>query len=106
MNEKFEATVKQVTSQFLADENMRTYEADGKSYVANFEEKNQEYDGGLVRHILEQTDWGFDYSEIEVPENYHQLANLHTRAQLDMSGCDIHELARRYYYAILRELND
>jgi hypothetical protein len=106
MTKTFEATVKQVTDQFLADENMRTYEVDGRIYVAAFEEKNQEYDDGSARHILEHTDWGFDYSEIEVPGNYTQLANLHTRAQLDMSGCDIHELARRYYYAILRELND
>jgi len=106
MTTKFQKAVEEVTARFLASETMRTYEVSGKQYVAGFAEKNQEYDDGSVRHILDHTDWGFCYSEIEIPADYQRLANLHTRAQMGMSGCDLHSLARRYYYAILRELND
>lgn len=106
MNNTFETTVKQVTEKFLNSDAMRSYTSGGKRYVAEFVEEHDLYDNGEQYHILDHVDFGADYSEIAIPQTYTQLVNAHMRAQLNMSDCMINELAQRYYYEIMRELND
>lgn len=105
VNAGFRELVAEVTDQFLRSKCQRTIVAnEDKQYVIDFTEERGEYDDGTRYHVLSQV--GSCYSEIQVPGDYAELVSLHTLAQMGMSGCNYHELARRYYYAILRELND
>jgi hypothetical protein len=102
----FESAVNKATVEFLNSVAQRTYTVNGVNYVAHFCDEIIEYDDGTSSRELTQTDWGFCYSCLVVPTNYPHLANLHTRAQLNMSDCALHEIAQRYYYAIMREVAD